>query len=263
MAKRRINWFVRMLLWGIAVLFALFLATDLFLHIFTQHGVSTAVPDMVGKDLATCEQLSRKDDLNLVVIDSVYVDKVPKGTVYMQNPKAGERVKRGRKIYLTVNASRHKQTSMPDLVGLSLRQARVELSSQGLRTGRLVYVGDMATNNVLGQLIGGENIAAGTRLDVGTVVDLKLGLNPSDGYTSVPDFSAMNSQKAREELLDASLNLDGLYYDSTVGPADSLSAFVYRQIPAPLTRNVIMGTAVRLYLTMDPDKLPKVGEEQL
>ncbi len=259
MAKKKLNWVVRTLLWGLVFLVAVFVALDLFLHIFTQHGVSVAVPDMVGMSRAEAEQLCRKDKLQIVIVDSVYVDAVPKGTVYMQTPKAGEQVKRGRKIYLTLNASHEKQTLMPNLVGLSLRQARVELPGHGLKLGRLIYVEDIATNNILGQLIAGEPVLPGTKLPVGTVVDLKLGLNPSDGYTTIPDVIAMTSNKAADELLGASLNIDNLVYDSTVGK-DTASAFVYRQVPSAGTKNVMLGTSVRLYLTLDRDKLPKEEE---
>ena len=39
---------------------------------------------------------------------------------------------------------------MPNLVGLSMRQAIAELQSRGLVLGKLVYVEDLATTNVLG-----------------------------------------------------------------------------------------------------------------
>ena len=47
---------------------------------------------------------------------------------------------------------------MPSLTGFSLRQARTELASNGLNIGKLIYVNDMATDNVLAQQYMGEDI---------------------------------------------------------------------------------------------------------
>lgn len=251
------NPIVKNLIWGLVFVAVVFLGVDLFLHIFTQHNVMVQVPDMVGRSMSESRELVRDDELELVITDSVYVNRVPKGAVYSQNPKAGDKVKKGRKIYLTVNASQDKQTRLPDLVGLSLRQAKVELQSRSLKLGRLIYVGDIATNNVLAQSVGDSEADPGIYLPSGTVVDLKLGLNPEDGYTEVADFRGKRWLKAIDEVSDNSLNLDRAVCDETISSeSDTLAAFVYRQVPAPGAKHVVLGTAVRLYFTLDKEKLP-------
>lgn len=260
--KKKMNWVIKNLLYGLVYVLVIFLAVEIFLHVTTQHEVSVDVPDLVGMPLEEARELAREDKLELHVTDSVFVSRFRKGSVYAQNPRAGAKVKRGRKIYLTVNAKKEKQAIVPSLVGLSLRQAKVELTTRGLRLGRLIYVDDMATNSVLAQLVAGNEIAPGTSVDVGTVVDLKLGLNQLDAYTSVPDFARMEYRRAVSNIQDNSFNLGKVVFDETVKTyADSLAAQVYRQSPAAGTEDVVLGSRVSIWLTLDENLLPAIVEQ--
>ena len=248
---------------GLLVIAVLIAAAGLALRLVTQHNVTVTVPDLVGSSRQEAQALAEQNNLQLVVTDSVYVSRFRRGCVYAQNPKAGEQVKKGRKIYLTMNASHEKQVLMPDLVGYSLRQAKVELTSRKLKLGKLFYVSDIATNNVLAQLRSGQEIAPGTSIDVGTVIDLQLGLDPDDAYTAVPDFTGYKYQRALSSLQDNSFNFGAAVFDETVKSyADTLAAFVYRQSPAASDgQTARLGTAVKLYFTLDTSKLP-LPEEQ-
>lgn len=256
------RWILKNLLLGLAFIAALLLVAVIFLRIFTQHDISVTVPDFVGRSVEQNEQVARKAGVTLTVSDSVYVSKLPRGAVYNQNPAAGEKVKRGRKVYLTINARQEKRVMMPDLVGLSLRQAKVELSSRGLMLGHLEYVKDIATNNVLGQSVYGRAAEPGERIKVGTRVDLRLGLNPVDGFTVVPNLTGVKYNDALNRIKDQSLNVGKVIFDSSIHDyADSLKAFVYRQTPPSSDYEVQMGTSVSVFLTLDEDKLPKIQEE--
>ena len=178
--------------------------------------------------------------------------------MYRQNPAPGAKVKEGRRIVLTINAVNAKKVTMPNLVGLSLRQAKAELMSRGLVLNRLVYVQDMATNNVLRQLKGNREIEPGTMVDSESPIDLVLGLNQMDNGTYVPDVTGLKNMSAVEAMFDHSLNVKGLKFDETVKDYDdSLSARVYRQVPGPSDSvRVAMGEEVTLYLTKDASKIP-------
>lgn len=145
------NWVVINLLIAVVLGVALFYGGRYGLRAFTRHNKMVEVPDLVGKSLAQAEALAGQDGLQLIVVDSVYVNRFTHGAVYSQNPDPGHQVKQGRKIYLTVNASRKRQVRVPSVVGLSVRQAKVELAANYLVLGKLNYVRDIATNNVLGR----------------------------------------------------------------------------------------------------------------
>lgn len=261
-SKRRPKVLINILC-GAALVAVLFLSVNILLRVVTQHNITVTVPDLVGEDRASAQALAEQNNLQLVITDSVYVSRFRRGCVYAQNPKAGEQVKKGRKIYLTMNASHEKQVKMPDLVGYSLRQAKVELTSRRLKLGKLFYVNDIATNNVLAQMRSGQAIAPGTSIDVGTVIDLQLGLDPEDAFSAMPDFTGYKYQRALSSLQDNSFNFGAAVFDETVKTySDSLAAFVYRQSPAASEEETVrLGTAVKLYFTLDATKLP-VAEEQ-
>ena len=78
---------------------------------------------------------------------------------------------------LTINATVPKKVTMPNLVGYSMRQAKAELSSRGLNLGKLIYVDDIATNNVLKQQQRGKDVRPGSSVESGSDIDLVVGLN--------------------------------------------------------------------------------------
>lgn len=251
------NWVVLNLLIAAVLGCAIFFGVRYGLRSFTQHNKYVEVPDFVGRTMSQAEALAQQDDLQLIVVDSVYVNRFTHGAVYSQNPAPGHQVKHGRKIYLTVNALRKKQVTVPSMVGLSVRQAKVELFSNNLVLGKLNYVRDIATNNVLGQMIKGKDVTPGTKVDAGTVVDLKVGLSPDDSYTMVPTLYELPYNKAVEAVQNNYLNVNKVVFDYTVRSySDSLAAFVYRQSPEPSEYQVRMGQQVNIYLTLDRNRLP-------
>ncbi len=121
------------------------------LNIYTRHGQAIAVPNFIGLSLDKIEDFASDNDLEAAIVDSVYEMSLPKGTVAMQDPLPGTKVKKNRKIYLTVVALKPEQVAMPNLVDLTLRQATSMMETYGLKIGSLTYVPDIANNAVLKQ----------------------------------------------------------------------------------------------------------------
>lgn len=252
------NWIVRNLTIAVVVVVSLVVGAMVFLNVVTQHNREIEVPDFSNMSVAEAEYAAAQAGMRVEVADSVFVKRMKRGAVYRQNPSAGSKVKEGRRVVLTINAVNAKKVTMPNLVGLSLRQAKAELLSRGLVLNRLVYVQDMATNNVLRQLKGNREIEPGTMIDSETAIDLVLGLNDLDNRTYVPDVTGLKNMSAVEAMFDHSLNIKDLRFDDTVkNYDDSLNAVVYRQNPvASDSVSVAMGEAVMLYLTTDVAKVP-------
>lgn len=249
----------------IAVLaLVLIFGAKIFLNLFTRHGRELVVPDFSNLTVLEAEHLARKSHLRVAVTDSVFLKRMKKGAVYRQSPLPGSHVKKDKRITLTINANIGKMVTMPDLVGLSMRQAKAELLSRGLVLGKLVYVQDMATNNVLKQIRGEEEIMPGTMIESEAVIDLVVGLNGYDATTYVPDVMGLKRMSAVDAIHDNSLNIRELRFDeSVVDYNDSLNAMVWRQTPEPSDSiSVVMGSDVVLYLTLDEHKIP-VKEEIL
>ena len=249
------NWIVKNLLLAIGLLLALVLVSALFLNLLTRHGKELVVPDFTNMKISEATYTASVDGMRIEVVDSVYIRRMGRGLVYSQNPKPGSKVKKGRRILLTINSVTPKKVQMPNLVGYSMRQAKAELSSRGLVLGKLMYVSDIATNNVLRQLVGNMEITPGRMVESGTAVNLVVGLNSSDSQTYIPDVKGLKYLRAVDVVHDNSLNIKRLVFDESVkNYSDSLDAIVVRQGPEALMAPIVMGSDVTLYLSVDPAK---------
>ena len=247
---------------GVLIAVVLLFLVKGMLNLYTRHGQELVVPDFSNLTFEEAESMAEAHDMRVTVTDSVFLKRMRKGAVYRQNPAPGAHVKKDKLVTLTINAKISKTMTMPDLVGLSMRQAKAEILSRGLVLGRLIYEHDLATNNVLKQLVNGVEIEPGTELLTESRVDLVVGLNSDDGSTYVPDVVGLKQISAVGIVNDNSLNINKLYFDETVVDYDdSLNAMVWRQIPEPSDSvSVGMGSEVTLYLTLDQNKIP-VKEE--
>lgn len=246
---------LRNFIWGIVFVVAVILLLQLFLALFTRHNKELTVPDFTALDYRTVEKVAKNLNLRVEVADSVYVKHLPLGVVFSQNPIAGSRVKKNRRIFITINSTVPRMVSVPSVIGYSLRQAAAELGASGLGVGKLTYVPDIATNNVLRQQMGGRDIPQGKKVETETKVDLVLGLNEYDNSTDVPNVKGFTAGVASSNIIENSLNVGKIRYDDSVKDyADSLHAVVYSQTPGAGT-HIGMGRNVDIYLTVNPDKI--------
>ncbi len=246
------NWIVRNIILAVLFFAGLIIVSTILLNTITNHGETIEVPDFTNMSADEARHEAAKERLRVEVIDSIFVRKMEKGAVYSQNPKAGARVKTGRRILLTINAKNAKKVGMPNLVGYSMRQAKAELNSRGLTLGKLIYVNDIATNNVLRQIYRNREIKPGILIETGSEIDLEVGLNPEDNQTYVPNLKGLKYLRAVDAVHDNSLNIDRIVFDKTVKTySDSLSASVTRQNPEASDNPILMGSDVTIYLSLD------------
>lgn len=231
------------------------------LNIATNHGKSIEVPDFTNMTVSEAKYNAGIKNIRAEVVDSVYVRRMRKGVVFSQNPKPGSAVKKGRKVRLIINSIIPKKVMMPNLVGYSMRQAHAELISRGLNLGRLIYINDMATNNVIRQIYKNREVKPGEHVNSGAEIDLVVGLNSSDNMTTVPNVTGMKYLRAVSVVHDHSLNVKNLIFDGSVKTyADSLDAVVYKQGPTASKAPITMGSSVSMYLTIDSTKLPSASK---
>ena len=251
------HWIARNLILAGILSILILLTAILSLNLITRHGRELIVPDFSNLSVAEASAMAQRLHLQVEVTDSVYVKRMPRGHITRQRPTPGSAVKKDRKIRLTINSVMPRLASVPDLINLSLRQAKTELQAQGLHVGKLIYTPDIASNNVLAQQYQGIDIEPGTTVESETHIDLVLGLNEYDQFTFIPDLRGYRYQAAKDQLLDHFLNLGRVRFDETVlNYTDSLNAVVYRVYPTPSdTLSYPMGTPIHIELTLNEEKL--------
>ena len=142
---------------------------------YTRHGESVEVPDVMNLFYADADILLTEHDMYATVVDSVYIDEQPRGVVVDQVPRAGSSVKRGRTIYLTVNAFSPRRIPIPKLDDLSYRQAQEVLKSLGFPKPRIIYEDSEYKDLVLRVLVDGEPVDAEERYAEDTRLTLVVG----------------------------------------------------------------------------------------
>lgn len=232
----------------------------IFLRIYTRHGQALSVPDLKGLSLEEADSVLASKKLRLQVVDSVFNLNAIRGSVIEQNPQAEFKVKENRTIFLTINAFNPEIIPMPEVVGVSLRQASAILETAGLKTGRLTYVPDIAVNNVLQQKYMGNVIEEGDSIAKGSEIDLVLGRGLSNERTAAPDLMGLLFEEARQKITERYLNLGAVIYDRSIeNNDDSAAAFVWKQRPVYNEEDEILinlGSSVDIWLTVDSTKLP-------
>lgn len=236
----------------------------IFLFIFTRHGQSYPVPSFSGLKHNEVVKLAKKYKLRVEVADSVYILTRKPGTVVDQIPVAGTKVKQNRRVLLTINARNPKKVEMPNIVGVTLRQAKGILDQQGLIVGNLVFVPDIAVNNILEQKFKGKLLEPGTMIPKGSRIDLVLGRGMQNEKGGLPLLIGLNQSESRSRLIDASLNLGQVRYDETIKDyKDTLNAMVYSQYPAysEEANSIGFGARVDIWLTLNESRVPKIKAE--
>lgn len=229
-----------MVLLSLAVLFVVFL----FIKAYGRQGEEYEMPVVEGKTLSEAEAVNDLD-LEFVVLDSIYQKGVAGGVIITQDPKGGIKVKRGRKVYVSVTCFNAEDVVMPELAGLSVRQAVSELYYNGLNVGTLTFVDDPFKNNVKEQTCKGRTAYAGQKVARGSVIDLVVGRGESASSSKVPFVIGKTSDKARRDIVSVSLNVGREHFN---GVKDKEKAVVYRQEPDYTgVSQYPYGTAVELW----------------
>ncbi len=203
------------------------------LDMLTKHGQYLRVPNVKGKKMSEAIQLLESKGFEVMVQDSVYHDSLPPLQVMKQFPDPEATVKVNRTVYLTVNRMTAPMIPMPNLMGMTFRNAELELRMRGLKLGDTTYVPDIAKNAVKDQLVGGMTVRAGIPVPMGTRISLVLGAGIGDEDMSVPDLMGMTYMEAVALLEAYGINLGVVLPDPDV--VDTAAAFVYWQNPERYT----------------------------
>lgn len=229
-----------------------------FLDSYTQHDEFLEVPSFEGFHFSELDGYISDKDLMYEITDSVYDPNQARGVILEQVPAAGQKVKPGRKIYLTMNSVTPPSIILPELRDYTVRQVVMKIETYGLKIDSLMYKPADCDNCVIGVLYEGKEIEAGTEIEKGKAITLVIGEGIGTEKVGIPKLYALGFNEARDKLNSLGLNLGFVDYDtSVVNGDDSLAAFVYQQSPTYDTVNVVRkGTAFDLKMTLDSNKLP-------
>ena len=207
---------------------------------YTRHGKVYIMPDFVGQDFQQVKHDNSKD-FNFILIDSVYPKGQQPGSIYQQDPLPGSKIKKGRNVYAIIVAVTPEKTVMPNLKGISLREAIGRLESSGLDVDHLEYVTYSYKNNVIDQYYLGQPIEKGTELVKGSKITLHVGIGDDKSDIKVPNLIGKTAEEVKRLLNLAGLNLGKEEREDN----DSIQYMCVRRMsPGPSSGAVKPGTYV-------------------
>ncbi len=155
------------------------------MHIYTHHGEYVTIPDLRKHSYEDSRRMIYDLGMDYVVNDTGYVKELAPGTILDQLPAPGTKVKGGRTIYLTINATDTPTLIMPDIVdNCSLREAMARLSAMGFKLGETEYVAG-EKDWVYGILANGRNVLSGDRVSIEAKVVIQAGNGQRDAADSI------------------------------------------------------------------------------
>jgi hypothetical protein len=201
------------------------------LNRITNHGEYLVVPELKGKNYIQVQDELENQGFEVVLQDSIYIDSIAPNAIIKQFPEPEATVKVNRVIYLTVNCTVPPTITMPNLIGMSFRNAILELRSLGLKMGDTTFIPDIAKNAVKDQLSEGVQIKPGSPIRMGSKIDLLIGSGLGGAAVPVPDLFGLTYSEAQlvmelNGIAPGVILLDDDLVDTTLG-------FVYWQNPNP------------------------------
>jgi hypothetical protein len=184
---------------------------------------NVTVPNLQNKTLAEAEQLIIQNKLSLAKVNEQYNEKSPAGTVLSQVPKAGSEVKSGRSIYLSVSKGMELVT-VPYVVGMPYRTARVTLKNRGIEVGTVTYQNseNLGSDTVISQLT-----PSGKSIPYGNSIDLVVSKG-SEAQVKIPNLIGKRIDDVQKILQESGLQLGSV---NTVRHETYLSNTVVNQSP--------------------------------
>lgn len=105
----------------------------------TIHGRQETMPKLVGMPLEAAQGLTTGMGLELKLEDRLFSTQYPANYVVSQMPPPGTRLKMGQRVHVLVSLG-SPQVTVPNLVGTSVRAARITAIQRGLTVGDVAIV---------------------------------------------------------------------------------------------------------------------------
>ncbi len=150
------------------------------------------VPDFVGKDVVYVLEYLTELGLNTKVKGSDYSSDIPKNHVILQEPEPGTEIKKGRDVRIIISKGT-KTVLMPNLAGLSFRQARIIFEENGLCQGALTQT---YNSNIEKEAIIAQYPIAGFIVERGKCINLLVSMGPRPRSYKMPDLNRLSLNDA-------------------------------------------------------------------
>ena len=191
---------------GLVVIFFLF--NSVLMPWYVKQTDTATVPNVLGMNYIDAKKKLESVGLELKQGDVRYDENKPIGEILDQNPPAGQVVKYGRRIYLTICGG-EQLVEVPNLVGRSMRDAKFSLEQRNLLMGETVRKSSAQFKEdfVISQIL-----QPGSKVKKQSKIDLIISDGMILGELKVPDVSNKNLEEAKKIITDSKLKIGKITY---------------------------------------------------
>ena len=184
-------------------------------------GGLAAIPDLTGRSIE--QALEALEPLGVVIEqDQENSGSVPEGFVSRTDPAAGSRIFKNSvvKVFISLGP---KQLQVPEVSGLSAEEAKKLLTDSGFVVGSSKnFFGDAPQGQVLGL-----SAPAGTILNQGSVLDVRISLGP------LPEVAGLPAEQARTLLAQVAIEIEEVEVFNNQIPQGQAVGLVLAEDPLP------------------------------
>ena len=159
----------------IVVVIAAPLLTLNWLDSYTMHGKAIEVPDICGLTLDEGAKRLGDKTLGYEIVDYKYQKDAAENEILEQRPAGLSKVKKGRKIHLTLPSSKEPTMALPDVIdNCSLREAEARLRAAGFKlTENITIKGEK--DWVYSIMMGKDTLRSGAQVALGSTLTIVIG----------------------------------------------------------------------------------------
>ncbi len=213
-------------------------------HAFSNTGEEVEVPMLIGKNVDDAKEIL--DELG-IKYEIVYTesDEVEANEVISQSIDAGQRIKTGRTIELTVSSGVD-SVDVPSVVGKTEKAAKEMLTSADFK----VEVEEEASDDVEEGEVISQDPQGGSKAPKGSTVTIVVSSGPEDKEVTVPDVLGLTLSDAKTQITSKKLEVGTVTekYSSSVEEGEVM----YQSIKAGTT--VEEGTVINLTVSKGPEE---------
>lgn len=238
---------------ALSLFFILFiLCNDLLLPWYVNRGGVFIVPSVIGMKSDDARHLLDSLGFEARIGDTRMDRDHPAGVVIIQNPVEGDKVKRGRRVYLTVSGG-ELLVSVPNIKGRTLRDALFVLEKEGLKLGAVEYAPseEFPENTVVEQ-----KVSPGAKVKHDVYVSVVVSQGSISQKVAVPDITGKNLTEATTMLASVGLKIGNVTYVPSV---DLLPNTIVDQYPR-VGEMVSVGQGIDLFVVQGAEKKKEILE---
>ncbi|MFH1824095.1 MAG: PASTA domain-containing protein [Candidatus Firestonebacteria bacterium] len=176
--------------------------------VYLLKGKQVIVPDVKGRQIDEARKFCLTKELYIKKSGEKFDENIPEGYISSQDPLAGEYVKQGRTIFITISRGL-KMVTVPDLKEESVREAKIRLFQNNLTVGSYSKV---HSKDVSSGLIITQNPPPNLSVKRNTTVNLLISTGEKEKSYIMPNLVQKKFSLIKRALIKASLPIKTVNY---------------------------------------------------